>query len=102
MKKAKQITTRDGVGLARALGMSSCDGHRWELRHQLVSKIIKAIEKEKLTHAVLARKAGTSRTRITSIVNWNIDNVSTDLLLRITECLGYRVRVTITHNKLAA
>lgn len=102
MKKRRTVVARDAVELAKAFGMSSSDGYRWELRSQLVTKIIEAVEREGLTHAKVARMTKTSRTRITSILNRNIDDVSTDLLLRILESLGYRVTVSVVRQKLAA
>ena len=82
--------------------MSSSAGQRWELRSQLVSKIIEAAKKDGLTHAEIAKKVKTSRTRITTILNRNIDDVSTDLLLRILESFGYRVTLSVVRQKLAA
>jgi len=93
MRRVKPSVAPDAVELAKALGLSASDAHRWELRSQLVSKIIEAIEKDGLTHAQVAKKAKTSRTRITSILNRNIDDVSTDLLLRILESIGYRAKI---------
>ncbi len=102
MKKVKPVVVRDAVELAKALGMSSADGYRWELRSQLVSKIIEVVEKQGLTHATVAKKAKTSRTRITAILNRNLDDVSTDLLLRVLESLGYRVTFSAYRQRMAA
>lgn len=102
MRKVKPVVARDAAELAKAFGMSSSDGHRWELRSQLVSKIIEAVKKDGLTHADIAKKVKTSRTRITAILNRNIDDVSTDLLLRILESLGYRITLSVVRQKLAA
>ncbi len=102
MKKTKSIITRGAAELAKELGLSPSHGYRWELRQELVAKIIEAVEKSDITHATLAKKAKTSRTRITSILNRNIDDVSTDLLLRVLETLGYRVTVGFTRAKIAA
>lgn len=102
MKKIKPIVARNAVEVAKALGLSAADGHRWELRSELVSKIIEAVQKERLTHAEIAKKVKTSRTRITAILNRNIDDVSTDLLLRVLEVLGYRVKISVSRQKMAA
>jgi transcriptional regulator with XRE-family HTH domain len=48
-----------------------------------------------MTHAEIAKRAGTSRTRVTAILNDNIDEVSSDLLIRILGSLGYRVTVSV-------
>lgn len=102
MGKVKPVIARDSGELAKALGVSVTDGHRWEMRSQLVSKIIQAVKRQRLSHAEVAARAGTSRTRVTAILNRNIDNVSTDLLLRILESLGYRVTFSAVRQKLAA
>lgn len=102
MRKNKPVLARDAAELANAFGMSPSDGYRWELRSELVSKIINAVKKDSLTHAEVARKVKTSRARITSILNRNIDDVSTDLLLRVLEALGYRVTFSVVRQKAAA
>jgi len=48
-----------------------------------------------ITHAEVAKRAGTSRTRVTAILNGDLDHVSSDLLVRILAGLGYRVRVSV-------
>jgi hypothetical protein len=49
-----------------------------------------------LTHAQAAELAGTSRSRMTAILNGNVLDVSTDLLLRILAALGLRAKVTFS------
>jgi predicted XRE-type DNA-binding protein len=55
-----------------------------------------------MTHAQVATRARTSRTRITAILNDDLDHVSTDLLIRILASLGYRVKVSVTRADTAA
>jgi predicted XRE-type DNA-binding protein len=102
MKKDKSIKVYNTEALAKTLGLAPADAHRWELRSQLVTKIIEIAEREKITHAEIAKRARTSRTRVTSITNRNIDDVSTDLLLRIVESLGYRVTFSVVRQRAAA
>ncbi len=54
------------------------------------------------THAEVAQRGGSSRTRVTAILNGNLDNVSTDLLIRLLGALGYRVRVSVSRMEPAA
>jgi plasmid maintenance system antidote protein VapI len=56
----------------------------------------------KLTHLEIARRAGTSRTRITSILNNDLEHVSSDLMIRILASLGYRVKVSVVRSNKAA
>ena len=81
-------------GLAKALGLTPVEGAEIELRSTLNSKIIDVVRKKGLTHAQVAALARTSRTRVTSILNRNTKDISTDLLLRVLYALGYTAKVT--------
>jgi predicted XRE-type DNA-binding protein len=69
------------------------EGAPIRLRSELNSKIIHVVAQKKLTHAQVARRANTSRTRITAILNRNTTDISTDLLLRILHSLGYTATI---------
>jgi len=94
MKKTKMVVTRSAGELAKALGLTPADGAEIALRSELNSKIVKIVERQRLTHAQVARLAGTSRTRVTAILNRNTQDVSTDLLLRVLYALGYTAKIT--------
>jgi hypothetical protein len=64
--------------------------------------LIAAVEKGNLTHAEVAKRAKTSRTRITSILNRNLQHVTSDLLIRIPGSLGYEVTLSVLRTKIAA
>lgn len=93
MKKSKSIVTRTAAELAEALGLAPADGAEIKLRSDLNSKIVEVVQRKGLTHARVARLAGTSRTRVTAIMNRNTRHISTDLLLRVLYGLGYTARV---------
>jgi len=102
MAKVKPIVAKTPEELARVLGLSLQYAATWEIQHELQSKIVQIVKKNKLTHAALAKLAGTSRTRITSILNNNLEEVSTDLLIRIVKAAGYRVEIQVSKNRVAA
>lgn len=102
MAKSKIVATRNAVELAKSLGLRASDAYEWEVQATLLKKIKEIVSKSKLTHAQVAQKTGTSRTRITSILNANLDHISTDLLIRILGSLGYEVSVSVTKSKMAA
>jgi predicted XRE-type DNA-binding protein len=93
MKKTKAIAAKDAIELAQVLGLSSADGFEIKMRSDLNDKIISVIEKKRLTHVQVAKLAGTSRTRITAIMNRNTTGISTDLMLRIVASLGVQARI---------
>jgi predicted XRE-type DNA-binding protein len=90
----KPVKVRNGRDLARLLELSEEDSAAIELRVALLKKIVSEIKKQELTHAEAAIRTGTSRSRMTSILNGAIHDVSTDLLLRILAALGIRARVS--------
>lgn len=95
MKKSKKSEAKYAQELADILGLSPIDAAEIEFRSDLNSKIIKIIKDSELTHAAVAKLAGTSRTRITAIVNRNTQEISTDLMLRVLHSLGYKAKLTI-------
>jgi transcriptional regulator with XRE-family HTH domain len=68
----------------------------------LLRRLKEIARKHKFTHAEMARRSGTSRTRVTAILNDDLEHVSTDLLIRILVGLGYRVRVSVVRSDTAA
>lgn len=95
MRQLKPIVARTPEALAEALGLSAAEAKEWRVQHALLRRLKEIVRKEKFTHADIARRAGTSRTRVTAILNDNVDDVSSDLLIRILGSLGYRVIVSV-------
>ena len=93
-KKAKAVVARTAGELAEVLGLERADGIEIAIRSALNTKIIQVLEKRGLTHAQLAKMAGTSRTRITSLINRNTKDISTDLMLRVLGALGVSAKIT--------
>lgn len=100
--KAKTITARTPDALAQALGLSGVEAQEWQVQHALLKRLRQIVVEGGLTHAEVARRGGSSRTRVTSILNGNLDNVSSDLLIRLLVGLGYRVRVSVSRVDSAA
>ncbi|MBM3811398.1 MAG: helix-turn-helix domain-containing protein [Acidimicrobiia bacterium] len=100
--RTKAIRAAGPEDVARALGLGKAEAHDWQIQRTLLSLLRKAVKTEAVTHAELARRAGSSRTRVTSILNGNLDNVSSDLLIRLLSSLGYRVKVSIARMDSAA
>ena len=70
--------------------------------HDLLRRLKQIAQRQKITHAEIAKRAGTSRTRVTAIMNDDLEHVSSDLLIRILASLGYRVRVSVVKTDAAA
>jgi len=67
------------------------------VQHDLAARLKEMARQQKYTHAQVASRSGTgtSRTRVTAILNGDLEHVSTDLLIRILASLGYQVRVSV-------
>ena len=75
--------------------MSAADTAEMEFRSELTVVLSKIIQAGRLTHAIIANRAGTSRTRVTAIANGNTHGVSTDVLIRVLAATGHRAEVRI-------
>lgn len=102
MFKSRKIAAKTPEALAQALGLSGSDAQEWQVQHALLRKLRQIVQSESLTHAEVARRGGSSRTRVTAILNGNLDNVSSDLLIRLLSGLGYKVKVTVSRINPAA
>jgi predicted XRE-type DNA-binding protein len=94
-KATKTVTIRTAEDLGRALGLSAADTAEMEFRSELTVALSKIIQAGRLTHAIIANRAGTSRTRVTAIANGNTHGVSTDVLIRVLAATGHRAEVRI-------
>lgn len=99
--KSNSISAKTPEALARTLGLGSAESQEWQVQHALLKKLRQVVKDEELTHAEVALRAGSSRTRVTSILNGNLDQVSSDLLIRLLGSLGYRVKVSVSRDSAA-
>jgi predicted XRE-type DNA-binding protein len=102
MPRVKPIVAATPEALARALGLSSMEVKEWLVQHSLLKRLKEIVRQHKFTHAEIAKRSGTSRTRVTAILNDDLEHVSTDLLIRILASLGYQVKVSVIRAKTAA
>lgn len=100
--RSKSVTVKSPEELARTLGLSGVEAQEWQVQHALLKRLRHIVREESLTHAEVARRGGSSRTRVTAILNGNLDNVSSDLLIRLLGALGYRVRISVSRMHPAA
>ena len=94
-KARKSVMVRTAEDLGRALGLSTADTAEMEFRSELTVVLAKIIQAGRLTHAEIAKSAGTSRTRVTAIANGNTYGVSTDVLIRVLAATGHRAEVRV-------
>ena len=91
----KLIRAKTAEELGKALGLSVAETGEMEFRSELTCALAKIIQNGKITHAEIAKRAGSSRTRVTSIANGNTQGISTDLLIRVLSATGYKAELRI-------
>ena len=92
-KTQKNVIVRTVGDLGRVLGLSAANTAPMEFRSDLTVALAKIIQAGRLTHAEIAKSAGTSRTRVTAIANGNTHGVSTDVLIRVLAATGHHAEV---------
>lgn len=92
-KTRKGLIVRTAEKLGRALRLFIADTAEMEFCSELTVALTKIIQAGRLTHAEIAERAGTSRTRDTAIANGNTRGVSTDILIRVLAARGYRTEL---------
>lgn len=102
MPKIKPIVARTPEELATNLGHSTVVVKEWQVQRVLLKRLKEIARRERITHAAIAKGAGTSRSRVTAILNDDLEHVSSDLLIRILASLGYRVKVSVVRSDSAA
>jgi len=98
MKKIKsdKLTAKNAGELAEILGLSANEGAEMEFRSNLNIAIVKKFKESKHTQENLAKLAKVSRTRLTALLNYNTQGLSTDFMIRVLSALGYKAEIKLT------
>ncbi len=81
--------------LAKHLGVSPSRGMDAVIKAQLISAVLKAAEKKKLTHVELARRSGLPRSAVTGILSGSLQKVTIDRVLRLVEAVNLVAEVKV-------
>jgi predicted XRE-type DNA-binding protein len=76
------------------LGLDPVESIEWSVRATLNDKIISVVKARRITHFELSAAVGTSRPRITALLNRRRSDISTDLMLRVLAHLGVVPKLT--------
>jgi predicted XRE-type DNA-binding protein len=89
MKRSSSKSTAKKVGISQNRMLEA------RLKANLISAIIKAVEKDNFTHAQVAKNAGLSRSTVTGILSGSLQKVTLDRILRLVEALGLSVELKV-------
>jgi hypothetical protein len=76
MPRLKPIVCKTPEELAVAMGLSAAEASEWQFQHALLKRLKEIVLGEGITHAEVAKRVGTSRTLVTSILSGDLGHVS--------------------------
>lgn len=79
--------SKEAKTMALELGLSDVDAYLMDLKSKLYKKSSTLIKSADLTHEQIAKKMGTSRSRISRLANFGENNVSIELLIKLIATL---------------
>ena len=94
--KTEVYFANDVFELCDIIDLTPQDAIEIEFRAKVRDKIKDVVKRKNLTHDQAAKLSGTSRTKVTAILNGNTSGVSSDLLLRIIYSLGFQTKISFT------
>jgi predicted XRE-type DNA-binding protein len=74
-----------GKDLSKKLGISPARGMEAVIKAKLIDAVLRAAERQGLTHADLAKQSGLSRSVVTGILSGSLQKVTIDRVLRLVE-----------------
>ena len=86
--------------LSQLLGIPASRGMEAVMKAQLISAVLKAVEKEGLTHVELAKLSGLPRSAVTGILSGSLQKITIDRVLKLVEAAGLVAEVKV-HRKTA-
>ena len=88
----KRTKSRD---LAEMFSISHARSMEALIKAQLITAVLKRIEKDGITHGEIAEKADLPRSSVTGILSGSLQKVTIDRILRIVEAVGLVADVRI-------
>jgi predicted XRE-type DNA-binding protein len=81
--------------LAKILHIPHARGIEAVIKAQMISAVLKAIEKHGFTHAELAERSGLSRSAVTGILSGSLQKVTIDRVLRLVEAAKLEAEIKL-------
>jgi len=101
-KNSQFVVAKNAEELGEVLGLSPQEIAVVEFRTKLGTLVARSIKACGLTHEDIAKRAGTSRTRVTGIAGHGLTGVSSDLMIRVLAATGYRIDTQLRKLAVAA
>lgn len=84
-----------GREIAKMLGISPARGMGAVIKAQLITAVLEAVKKQKLTHAELAKRSGLPRSAVTGILSGSLQKITIDRVLKLVEAANLVAEVKV-------
>jgi predicted XRE-type DNA-binding protein len=84
-----------GREIAKLLGISPARGMEAVIKAQLITAVLEAVKKQKLTHAELAKRSGLPRSAVTGILSGSLQKITIDRVLKLVEAANLVAEVKV-------
>jgi predicted XRE-type DNA-binding protein len=81
--------------LAKKLGISQARGMEAIINAELISAVIQAAKKQRITHAELAKRSGLPRSAVTGILSGSLQKITIDRVLKLIEAAGLVAKINV-------
>ena len=93
---------RSSGNIFRDLGFRAAEAENLRIRTELMARLCRLIERERLTQAAAARLFGVTQPRVSDLVRGRIDLFSIDALVKMLARAGVRLTVKASSRRRAA
>lgn len=87
-----------GAEIAKMIGIPPARGMEAVIKAQLITAVLEAIQKKKLTHVEVAKRAKLPRSAVTGILSGSLQKVTIDRVLRLIEAVGLTAEVRVKNS----
>jgi predicted XRE-type DNA-binding protein len=84
-----------GREIAKMLGISPARGMEAVIKAQLITAVLEAVKKQKLTHVELAKRSGLPRSAVTGILSGSLQKITIDRVLKLVEAANLVAEVKV-------
>ncbi len=92
-EKKMRFVAKSPQELAEILGLNPSVALEWEVRRNVSSQIVNNFKTMKLKITTVAKRAATSRARVTRILKGDTQGISLDALLRVLGATGQKIEI---------
>lgn len=84
-----------GSEIAKMAGISPARGMEAVIKARLISAVLDAIKKRKITHSEIAKRSHLPRSAVTGILSGSLQKVTIDRVLKLVEAVGLTAEVRV-------